>query len=248
MTGHRRLGRALGVSAAVHCTLAIVAILLLTSEAARAPADTPPFPTKFVFVASPGSGGGGGGRPEPASPQPLEIPAHRQPVVVPLTTIPVQPVETPPPVLEVPVETDAAAILRAAGLTVTALAAPGGDGRGSGIGPGRGRGADPGDDSGFGNAFPAGGDVTAPTIVKQVQPRYTSQAMVSKISGVVMLEAVVRADGSVGAVRVVKSLDPKLGLDRAAIEAAKQWVFKPGTRRGQAVDVIVTLVLEFRLH
>jgi Gram-negative bacterial TonB protein C-terminal len=37
-------------------------------------------------------------------------------------------------------------------------------------------------------------------------------------------------------------------LDLAAIAAAKEWVFKPGTRRGQAVDVIVTLILEFRLH
>jgi protein TonB len=247
MTTRTRLGRALGVSAVLHFTLVLLGLVLLTSQAANAPADTPPFPTKFVFVASPGSGGGGGGRPEPALPQPLEIPAHRQPVVVPLMTGPVQPAEKPP-VLEVPVETDAAKILSAAGLTVTALAAPGGDGRGTGIGPGRGRGADTGDDSGFGGALPTGGDVTAPTVVKQVQPRYTSQAMISKISGHVVLEAVVRADGTVGAVRVVKSLDPKLGLDLAAVAAAKEWVFKPGTRRGQAVDVIVTLILEFRLH
>ncbi|HEX7777589.1 MAG TPA: energy transducer TonB [Vicinamibacterales bacterium] len=247
MTTRTRLGRALGVSAVLHFTLAIVGLVLLTSQAANAPADTPPFPTKFVFVASPGPGGGGGGRPGPASPQPLEIPAHRRPVVVPVRTVPVQPAETPP-VLDVPVETDAARILSAAGLSVTALAAPGGDGRGTGIGPGRGRGADSGNDSDFGGAFPAGGDVTAPTLVKQVQPLYTSPAMIAKITGVVVLEAVVRADGTVGAVRVVKSLDSKLGLDRAATEAAKQWVFKPGTRRGQAVDVLVTLILEFRLH
>jgi TonB family protein len=248
MSDRGRLGPALGVSAAVHFALAVIALVLLTGDAARAPVDMPPFPTKFVFVATPGAGGGGGGRPDPAPPQPLEIPAHRQPVPVSMEVVPVKPVETPPPVLDVPVETDAANLLRAAGLTVTALAAPGGDGRGPGIGSGRGRGADPGDDAGFGGALPTGGDVTAPTVVKQVQPRYTSQAMVSKISGLIVLEAVVRADGTVGAVRVVKSLDPKLGLDRAAIDAAKQWIFKPGTRRGQAVDVIVTLILEFRLH
>ena len=85
-------------------------------------------------------------------------------------------------------------------------------------------------------------------LVKRVDPRYTSEAMVTKITGAVVLEAVVRADGSVGAVRVVKSLDARHGLDRAAIEAAKQWVFKPGIRRDQPVDVIVTLILEFRLH
>lgn len=150
--------------------------------------------------------------------------------------------------LDVPVETDAAKILRAAGLSVTALAAPGGDGRGRTAGPGRGDGVGPGFEKGFDGAFPAGGDVTAPVLLKRVPPRYTSEAMVTKITGDVVLEAVVRADGTVGAVRVVKSLDARFGLDRAAIEAAKQWVFAPGTRRGQPVDVIVTLILEFRLH
>ena len=98
------------------------------------------------------------------------------------------------------------------------------------------------------HAQPAGGDVSSPILVKKVEPRYTSAAMVAKITGVVVLEVVVKADGTVGAVRVAKSLDTKLGLDQAAIDAAKEWTFKPGMRRGQPVDVIVTLILEFRLH
>jgi periplasmic protein TonB len=151
-------------------------------------------------------------------------------------------------VLDVQVETDAAKILRAAGLSVTALAAPGGDGSGSTAGRGRGVGVGPGEKSGFDGALPTGGDVTAPVLLKRVDPRYTSEAMVTKVTGDVVLEAVVRADGTVGAVRLVKSLDARYGLDKAAIEAAKQWVFSPGKRRGQAVDVIVTLILEFRLH
>jgi periplasmic protein TonB len=248
MTARTRLGPALGISAAVHFTLAVIGIIVLTSAPAKAPTETPPFPTKFVFVASPGAGGGGGGRPEPAAPQALEIPAHSRPVTVPLTTAVQPPEKTPVPQLEMPVETDAAKILSAAGLSVTALAAPGGDGRGTGLGRGRGQGLESGEDSGFGGAQPVGGDVTSPVLLKKVQPRYTSAAMVAKLQGAVVLEAVVKADGSVGALRVQKSLDAKLGLDEAAIEAAKQWAFKPGTRRGQPVDVIVTLVLEFRLH
>lgn len=245
----RRLGGAFGVSAAVHVGLAIVAIVLLTSESARAPDDTPPFPTKFVFISAPGSGGGGGGHPDPAPPrQALEIPPHRPSAPVTLTPVVTPPPPEPTPVRDVQVETDAAKLLRAAGLSVTALAAPGGDGRGPTAGPGRGRGVGAGEEHGFDGALPSGGDVTAPVLVKRVDPRYTSEAMVTKINGVVVLEAVVRADGTIGAVRVVKSLDAKFGLDRAAIEAAKQWVFKPGIRRGQAVDVIVTLILEFRLH
>ena len=249
MTARTRLGPALGISAAVHFTLAVIGIILLTSAQAKAPADTPPFPTKFVFVASPDSGGGGGGgRPEPAARRPIEIPAHRTPPTVAITAV-VPPAEkTLLPELDVRVETDAGKILSAAGLSVTALAAPGGDGRGTGLGRGKGRGLESGDDFGFGGAQPVGGDIMSPVLVTKVQPQYTSAAMVAKLQGAVVLEAVVKADGSVGALRVQKSLDSKLGLDEAAIEAAKQWTFKPGTRRGQPVDVIVTLVLEFRLH
>ena len=66
----------MGISAAVHFTLAVVGIILLTSARAKAPTETAPFPTKFVFVASPGAGGGGGGRPEPAAPQALTDKEH----------------------------------------------------------------------------------------------------------------------------------------------------------------------------
>ncbi len=244
----RRLGGAFGVSAILHAGLAIVAIMLLTSDAVRAPDEMPPIPTKFVFVATPGAGGGGGGHPDPAPRQAIEIPAPRQSAPIPITAETTPPPPETPPVLDVPVETDAARILRAAGFSMTALAAPGGGGAGTTAGRGRGRGVETGEDSGFGGALPAGGDVNAPILVKQVTPLYTSDAMMRKMTGTVVLEVVVRADGTVGAVRVVKSLDATFGLDRAAIEAAKKWEFRPGTRRGIPVDVIVTLILDFRLH
>ena len=247
----RRLGGAFGISAALHVGLAIVALVILAGEAARAPEDVPPFPSKFIFIAStPGAGGGGGGNPAPASPQQqLEIPAHRPPPPVTITPVVTTPPPARTPVLDVSVETDAARLLRAAGLAVTLSAAPGGGGRGTTAGRGDGDGVDKGRGGGFGdNVYQPGGEVSSPTLLKRVDPRYTSEAMMSKITGVVMLEAVVRADGTIGAVRVVKSLDARYGLDRAAIEAAKQWQFRPGMRRGQAVDVIVTLILDFRLH
>jgi protein TonB len=251
MVRRSRLGPALGVSAAAHFTLVVIGLVVLTSEPARAPIDTPPFPTKFVFVASPspGAGGGGGGNPAPAPRQPLEIPAHRPPIPVQAAVMQV-PDKRSLPELDVPVETDAARILRAAGLSVAALAAPapGGGARGTGLGPGQGPGVNAGEDGGIGGGQLVGGDVSSPILVKKVEPRYTSAAMVAKITGIVVLEVVVKADGTVGAVRVAKSLDTKLGLDQAAIDAAKEWTFKPGLRRGQPVDVIVTLILEFRLH
>ena len=73
--------------------------------------------------------------------------------------------------------------------------------------------------------------------------------MRAKIQGVVHVEAIVRADGTVGATRVVKSLDTQFGLDESALSAARSWLFKPGTDRGgNPVPVRVTIILEFRLR
>ena len=72
--------------------------------------------------------------------------------------------------------------------------------------------------------------------------------MRAKIQGQVELEIVVLENGTVGEVRVTKSLDRTYGLDQAAMDAAKKWKFRPGVRQGTPAQVIVTLILEFRLH
>src|SRR5215471_998017 len=90
-------------------------------------------------------------------------------------------------------------------------------------------------------AFRPGNGITPPSLISQIVPKYTTQAMRAKISGDIELEAVVNTDGTVVDVRVVKSLDGIYGLDQNAILAAKQWLFKPGhDRDGRAVPVIVT--------
>lgn len=89
--------------------------------------------------------------------------------------------------------------------------------------------------------------VTLPTPVRVVKPQYTSPAMEAKIAGTVLLAAVVRADGTVGRVTVLNSLDPYYGLDQAAIDAARQWRFRPGTKDGVPVAVRVTIELTFTL-
>jgi TonB family protein len=53
-------------------------------------------------------------------------------------------------------------------------------------------------------------------------------------------------DGTVGAVRIVKSLDTR--LDEQAVQAAARWFFEPGTLNGTPVATRVTLELEFRLR
>jgi TonB family protein len=92
-----------------------------------------------------------------------------------------------------------------------------------------------------------GNGVTIPRIVKQVRPQYTAEAMRAKIQGTVMVECVVKTDGTVSNVRVIRSLDATFGLDQEAIKAAQQWVFAPGTRNGEPVPVMVSIELTFTL-
>ena len=98
-------------------------------------------------------------------------------------------------------------------------------------------------------AYYPGGNISHPTPVRRSQPKYTREAMELKIVGEVHLEIVVRPDGTVDDLRVTQSLDSRYGLDNEAVNAARQWVFNPARdRSGRAVAVLVTLVLEFRLH
>lgn len=91
-------------------------------------------------------------------------------------------------------------------------------------------------------------DVIVPVATRSVTPKYTSEAMRAKLQGVVVVQAVVGANGTVERARVTQSLDTQMGLDDAALAAVKSWLFKPGTKDGKAVPVAVTLTLEFRLH
>ena len=116
-----------------------------------------------------------------------------------------------------------------------ALPSPPGPPTGSGVPPGRG-------------VVRPGSGVTIPRLVQQVKPQYTADAMRMKAQGEVFLECVVLPDGSVGTIRVTRSLDPVFGLDEEAIKAARQWRFDPGTRDGQPVAVAVVIELTFTLR
>lgn len=91
-------------------------------------------------------------------------------------------------------------------------------------------------------------NVTMPVPDRTVTPKYTADAMRAKISGTVTVDMVVGPDGNVVRSRMVRSLDPVLGLDRTAVEAASLWRFKPGLVNGQPAHVLVTVTMEFRLH
>ena len=86
--------------------------------------------------------------------------------------------------------------------------------------------------------------MTPPRVITEVTPTYTSDALLRKIQGTVVLELVVQANGLPSDIRIVHSLDPG-GLDDRAVTAASQWRFAPGRLAGQPVDVLVTLMLDF---
>jgi protein TonB len=92
-----------------------------------------------------------------------------------------------------------------------------------------------------------GNGVTTPIVIKEVRPDYTAEAKAQRIEGTVTLDVVVNADGAVGDVKVAKSLDSVFGLDQQAVNAAKEWKFKPGTKDGRAVPVRVIIQLNFTL-
>jgi TonB family protein len=94
-------------------------------------------------------------------------------------------------------------------------------------------------------AYLIGNGVTAPRLIHDVKPAYTGDTMRARIQGVIELACVVETDGSVGPVRMVRSLDA--GLDEEAIKALKQWRFAPGMKDNVPVRVVVTVNLTFAL-
>lgn len=87
-----------------------------------------------------------------------------------------------------------------------------------------------------------------PRLIKEVQPRYTNEALRARIQGTVVVECVVNPDGRVALATVVRSLDRESGLDDEAIWAARQWRFLPATLNGTAVPVVITIEMTFRIE
>lgn len=95
--------------------------------------------------------------------------------------------------------------------------------------------------------YAPGKEVTVPRVRKEVKPRYTDEAKAANVQGTVGLDVVVLKDGTVGDVRVARSLDAVHGLDEQAVKAMKQWLFDPGKKDGKPVPVRVDVELTFTL-
>ena len=246
MAGARRpVFSAIGISVTFHAALLVVLIVLASVAPEQIDSKAPPVRTELVFLQHAGPGGGGGGSPTPAPPAKIEVPPPH-PTAVALVPPDVVVPAPPPPSLDAPVEANATALL-GNGVNPFAAPAPGGGGRGKGLGPGDGDGLDAGNDRGTGGGGSRPGGFTQPFPIKEVKPEYTGPALQAKVQGSVTLEVEVLANGTVGHIKVLKSLDRSYGLDAQAIRAARQWVFGP-RRPGKPVDSVVQLILEFNLR
>ncbi len=86
-----------------------------------------------------------------------------------------------------------------------------------------------------------------PEPIAEPLPPYTPEARAAKIGGLVLLQVVIRKDGSIGEVKLLS--DPGYGLGESAVNCVKtQWRFRPGTLNGEAVNVRVNLEISFRLN
>ena len=214
----------------------------------------------------PGGGGGGGGNESLEIPRPVELPGEDE-LTVPVVPEPefVEPEIEPEPVdlseLNIPVVSMAAALETLPGsmdaidaerdsLSQGAGSGGGaGTGTGTGIGPGEGSGLGPGTGGGVGGGvYRPGSGIQNPVAVYEAQPQYTAAAMRAQIQGEAWVDVVILPDGTVGEVTIARSLDRVFGLDEEAIKCARQWRFKPATRFGEPVPILVRIAISFNLR
>lgn len=122
-----------------------------------------------------------------------------------------------------------------------------GIGMGGGMGQGRGDGADAGVGGGYGGGvMNVGGGVSAPEVIHSVDPQFTAQARAAALQGTVSIQLIVDPQGYPQDVHVVRHLG--MGLDQKAVEAVRQYKFRPAMYRGHAVAVQMIVDVAFHLH
>jgi periplasmic protein TonB len=133
-----------------------------------------------------------------------------------------------------------------------------GDGDGLGVGRGRGPGAGSGSNGGLGDG-PNGGaggragihiignGVIEPIPLYQPHPSYTEAARKARIEGIVIVQVIIRKDGTVDGFKILRGLG--YGLDESVIGTiGSKWRFKPATLNGKPVDVQADIQVDFRIY
>ncbi len=122
-----------------------------------------------------------------------------------------------------------------------------GNGRGTGLGSGVGDGVGPGTGGGYGGGLRrVGGGVSAPVVLFAPEPEFSEEARKAKVSGDVTVYLQVDVNGRPTHVRVSRGIG--LGLDEKALEAVRQYRFKPAFENGHAVPVEMNVIVNFNIY
>lgn len=215
-----------------------------------------PVPPITLPVAKAMGGGGGGG-----ANAVIEASKGHQPIVAKIQIAPAQIIRIDRPKLGIePIETvrmpdtNNLPTLGMAQSPQIALASQGrgsgsgfGQGMGGGIGAGRGSGAGPGSGGGYGGGLMSvGGGVSAPEVIHSVEPEFTDDARRANHQGSVAIKLIVDSQGNPQDVRLVSHLG--MGLDEKAMEAVRQYKFRPAMYQGHPVAVQIVVDVDFHLH
>jgi periplasmic protein TonB len=94
-------------------------------------------------------------------------------------------------------------------------------------------------------ALPIGGDVKQAKLISAVPPVYPTLAKNQHVSGNVLVDALIDANGRVTTMKIVSG--PTL-LHQAAMDALKQWKYQAATLDGKPVPMHLTVTIQFRLQ
>ena len=121
-----------------------------------------------------------------------------------------------------------------------------GNGSGSGLGSGSGSGLGPGSGGNYGGGLRhVGGGVSSPEVIFKVEPEFSEEARKAKFMGVVTVNLIVDTKGLPQNVRVIRGVG--MGLDEKALEAVRQYRFKPAMEGGKPAPVQVNVEVNFQI-
>jgi protein TonB len=121
-----------------------------------------------------------------------------------------------------------------------------GNGSGTGLGSGNGSGIGPGSGGNTGGGpRRIGGGVSAPVLIFSVEPEFSEEARKAKVAGNVLVNLWVDTNGNPSHVHVIRGVG--MGLDEKAMEAVRQYKFKPAMENGRPVLVELNVEVNFQI-